>query len=308
MLVVRADNIFLSQFKNRLILLLTLLCLQLPSYAAEIILFIRPLAKTDFKEDYTRALLFEVLNKTKQAHADFLITYSEKVSPLRAKILMMEEGYGDVTPSAVRTDWNKDLIQVNIPILKGIQGLRVLLIHQDMEKTFAKVTSLEQLKKLSLGTGFHWSITKTFQHHNFNLITFTEYDALFNMLENKRFDYATRGLNEILEELKIHKVKQPNLRMEKTILLNVPLPLYFYVNPHKPELAKRITKGLEIMIKDGTFDKLFNEHYGYITTEFDIENRKLFNIKNPYSDSDNQVSSSLEIIKLKKSKNAYVDQ
>src|SRR5690606_10365438 len=69
------------------------------------------------------------------------------------------------------------------------------------------------------------------------------------------FDYFSRGLYEVWEELRIHSDK--GLVIEDRLMLHYHSPIYFFVNRKDKKLADRIHRGLQIAMADGSFDELF---------------------------------------------------
>jgi ABC-type amino acid transport substrate-binding protein len=246
--------------------------------ATETILVNSPLL--DKRNTYINELLAEALKLTEEKYGPVTVKYAEGVNNERAKILTLKSNYGDVLRGVAQLNWEQDLIPVRIPILKGLNGLRVLLINKQDQEKFSKITSIEELKKLIGGLGHTWAITKAVKQQGFNIITTPLYKSLFTMLEKKRFDYFSRGLHQVLYEYNDRKNKTPHLHIEETILLYIPLPVFFYVNPNKPKLAERITEGLEVMIKNGSFDTLFSKHFSDTFNYLNIKKRKLFTIEN----------------------------
>lgn len=165
-----------------------------------------------------------------------------------------------------------------------------------MQPVFNSINSLEQLKTLSLGTGESWTITKIFKHHSFNVVTVNNASFLYKMLEKKRFDCLSRGLHEVLIEFEDNRQKNKNLHIEETILLYIPLPAYFFVNPAKPELAKRISKGLRLLIEDGSFDKIFFKHFSDTIEQLNLSNRKIYHIENTVLSPDINFNHSLSFL------------
>jgi len=135
--------------------------------------------------------------------------------------------------------------------------------------------------KLSAGLGSQWSITPVFEKNGFQVARESDYEGLFRLLAQEQIDYFPRGLNEIFDEYEQRKLQLPDLHIEESLALYVPLPTYFFVSPTKPELAERITSGLEAMIKDGSFEKLFLKYHGEMLRKANLRQRKLFTFDNP---------------------------
>lgn len=250
-------------------------------HAQEVIVINEIQGKSD-RHKYSQELLIEVLDSTIASHGDYQIKILPHLSqPRTASMLRRREGYGDIVQGALRDDWEEHLIPIKIPIMKGTIGLRVLLIRQDKQPVFSAITSLEQLKQQFGAVTEYWSITKVFEYHKFNVVETNRQDSMFAMLEKQRFDYISRGINEVLMEYTKYQPKNPNLHIEDSLLINIPLPVYFFVNPNKSELAERITVGLNNVLNNGVLDKLFTKHFKQQFEQLNLFNRKLFKLENP---------------------------
>ncbi len=266
-------------------LLITFLYLALTasiSFSKEIVLINRPVSENDLRSDYPHELLNAALEKTKSLYGEFQLNYAQKMQWERSKIMLEEGEFIHILQAATRPQWEKDLIPIRIPIMKGLLGNRIFLIKKQSQKKISNIKNLGELKKLQAGLGQDWSITPIFKQHGFKVVTWGTYEGLFGMLDAERFDYFPRGINEAPEEYQQRKDKFPDLHIEETLLLNLPLPVYFFVTPKKPKLAERVEKGLNIMIKDGSFNQIFLQFHQELLDHIGINQRKVFNIKNPY--------------------------
>lgn len=88
---------------------------------------------------------------------------------------------------------------------------------------------------------------------------------------------------EIGEELARQKSDHPELMIERNLLLYYQLTRYFYVcrSPEGEALARRISAGLERMLSDGSFDKMFQTFKAPFEDEIGFHNRLLIEIDNP---------------------------
>ncbi len=172
-------------------------------------------------------------------------------------------------------------IPIRIPIRKGLMGYRIFLIRKQDRSRFASIRTLKELKKLRVGQGHIWNDVKVFKANEFNVVTSTSYEGLFKMLIHGRFDYFSRGINEAPNEYRERKETLPDLFVEEKILLYYPWPKYFFTSKKTPELAKRIERGLKIMIKDGSFEKHFMKYHQKDIELTNLKKRRLFKIHNP---------------------------
>lgn len=187
---------------------------------------------------------------------------------------MLKDDYADVIDiifALTRPRWEKELLVVRVPLLKGYMGYRVNFIDQKNLKKFAKIDTIEQLNAMKLGSGTDWSTTKIHQQNGFTTLVAPNTPALIPLLFKNRIDYFSRGITEIMREYQKFKPLYPALTIEPTILVQMPVPVYFFVNPHKPELAKRIHQGILNLIKNGTYEKIFNKHMGDFEKQLNIK-------------------------------------
>ena len=112
------------------------------------------------------------------------------------------------------------------------------------------------------------------------LVTAENTESLFRMIEAKRFEYFPRGTSEAWFELLERKAN--NLTVEKNLLLYYPADIYFFVNKNNEALARRIEKGLEMLIDNGEFDKFFYNHPRISTAFNKLKNRRIIKLTNPY--------------------------
>jgi hypothetical protein len=189
--------------------------------------------------------------------------------------------FANVIWAPVTKDMEANALAIHIPVRKGILGYRIFLIRKQDRAKFAAIKSLEELKKLSVGQGREWEDVKVLRANDFIVETGINYEGLFEMLSKGRFDYFSRGINEAPEEYAARKDKLPNLWVEEKLLLYYPWPKFFYVSKNNPKLAERIEQGLNIMIKDGSFDKVFYKYHGSAIKNTNLKGRKIFRIGNP---------------------------
>lgn len=174
-------------------------------------------------------------------------------------------------------------IAVRFPIYRGILGLRLLLIREEDQAIFSNIQSLEQLRQYTAGHGLHWNDLPIFAAHGLEVKTSASYESLFTQLENHRFDYFHRGINEIWDELEHHR---DTLAVADGIMLFYPHPVYFFVSKSRPELALQIEKGLDLAMADGSYKRLFLQQHQPYLDQTELGNRRLIMMTNPLYDNE----------------------
>lgn len=194
---------------------------------------------------------------------------------------VLRDGEGlDLFWTMTSKDREKDLRVIRIPLLKGMLGNRIFIINKDEQKKFDAIKTFDDLKKIKLGQGHDWPDTFILEAAGLTVDKSPSYQGLFPKLASKRFDAFPRGLNEPWSE--IEKNAALNLSVEKRIAISYLAPLFFFVNPKNKALGDRIELGLKNAISDGSFEKLFNKHWGADIKRANMKKRKMFKIENPF--------------------------
>lgn len=251
-------------------------------YSMDIIKINKSHSDNDVRNAYPLLLLTLALDKSKDNYGDYKIEFSSVL--LKRKRALKELKIGriiNVYTSATRREWQDTIEPIYFPIMKGILGYKKFLINKEDILKFKNIKTLDDLKRLRVGSGSQWSTTKVLNKLGFNVITGDSYEGLFSMLSKKRFDYFPRGINEIYSELNMRTKKYPNMIIEESKILYFPLPSYFFVSPQNKRLKKRIEHGLWKAYYDGSFEKLFNRFYLDFIQQSNIKNKTIFYMKNP---------------------------
>ena len=180
-----------------------------------------------------------------------------------------------ISTSAAR---EQNMIPVKVPIYRGLLGLRLLLIKPSNNEKFKKIKSLKDLKPYVAGHNMHWSDFGVFKANGLKVVSSTNYGALFEMLKHNRFDYFSRGVNEVWGELAQHSEQ---LMIADNVMLFYQHPVYFFVSKHRPELAALVEKGLKIATQDGSYKALFQTYYAKTLERADLKNRTIIFLNNP---------------------------
>ncbi|MBX2810019.1 MAG: transporter substrate-binding domain-containing protein [Cellvibrionaceae bacterium] len=255
------------------------LLLSIQTWATDIITS-APQSANDQRYIYSEKLLALILNRTKDEYGDAKLLKHHSPTSRERSFRLLKSGKIHVAAEAPKPNWENELIPVRIPLRKGIQGYRLFMVHQDYEQAFAQAQQLADLQTWPTGSGYQWSTRRVMEESGFDVVVSKNYTSLFTMLNAKRFISFGRGINEIFSEYDKFQTKLPNVIIDQSIAVYIPLPTYFFVSPKRPALADRIRKGLEAMINDGEFDKFFNTHHHEMITQAGLKNRRIFNLNN----------------------------
>jgi ABC-type amino acid transport substrate-binding protein len=239
----------------------------------------------DSRYDYDWEVLRAALEKTATPYAPCTL-HASKVSMEESRAngeLAAAGGRINVFSRSTTLALEQQFLPVRIPVDKGLLGYRLLLVRAADLPRFAEVRTLQDLRALRAGQGSNWADVAILRAAGIPVVEGNSYDGLFSMLMARRFDYFSRALDEALREIDEHRASHPQMALEPGLLLYYPLPRYFFVrrDAEGRQLAQRIAAGLEIMIRDGTLDQLFQRYKGKSIEQADLPHRRLIKIDNP---------------------------
>lgn len=263
------------------IVFIALLSFPLLVNAIDIVRYNPPHSDLDLRNTYPLRVLTAALEATRGDYGDYVIKFSPVLLQRQRALKELEDGKLINVYSAPSSPfWEQSITPIYFPILRGLLNYRSLLINDIDVERFAQLQSVDQLKLFRAGLGLQWSTTKTLQSQGYNVVTSNSYEGLFGMLERHRFDYFIRGINEIYYEFAERTEKYPNMIIEETKIIHLPLPVFLFVSPNQPRLSERIKKGLWVIHENGTFKQIFNQFHEVSIRKSNIKNKTIFHIEN----------------------------
>jgi hypothetical protein len=268
-------------------LALVLLVLNLSSTFAAALEVVHPAPESagDNRFEYYWQLLARALALTEPDFGPYVLRSATSAMTERRALeeLMTDSGKISLLVHGNVADYEKQLLPVYFPLDKGLLGYRVFLIRSDTQARLESVKGLSDLRQHSIGQGLNWGDVTILRNAGLTVVEGTSYEGLFAMLAAGRFELFSRGAVEIGEELAREKSNHPELMIERNLLLYYPLTRYFYVrrSPEGEALARRISTGLERMLSNGSFDKMFQTFKAPFEDEIGFRNRLLIEIDNP---------------------------
>ncbi|MBB1521117.1 substrate-binding periplasmic protein [Aquipseudomonas guryensis] len=231
----------------------------------------------EYRHEYALAQLQLALNKV-GSHLQPRPS-KQPMEQERALLSLEEGGSVDVVWSMTSIERERRLLPVRIPLDKGLYGWRIALLRADRAQLLRRVRSLDDLQALSAGQGHDWPDTAILRHNGLPVVVTSSYDSLFRMLDAGRFDYFPRAVIEIWDEAR-HR-SDAAITVDRHLLLHYPTALYFFFSPHNPELANSVRRGMQLALADGSFDRLFMQHYGANLQQVKFAERRVLELDNP---------------------------
>lgn len=234
-------------------------------------------SNTDPRKQYCFVILQMALQR---AGGTYVARLSEFRMPQARAMLRLQRGEDiQVFCSMTTAEREQVMLPITIPIDKGLLGWRLLLINKEQQDRWARNMPTAEIKALRAGQGSDWPDTGILRSNGYSVYATSSYDSLFKMLGSKRIDYIPRSVSEVWDEADFHRKA---LSVEPTLALRYTTATYLFVRKGDTALAAAITSGLEIMIKDGSFEKVFQHHFGSMIKRSRLRERRVIELPNPY--------------------------
>jgi hypothetical protein len=231
--------------------------------------------------DFRWKVLELALSHAQPGTPPHLAPLEEEVSQNRA-LRLLDAGGLDVIALGSNPEREALLLPVRIDILRGLVGLRLLLIRAADQDRIAAMDDATVRRQLTFGLNSQWADLPIMQAAGYKVATSTRHETLFEMLSSGRFDAFPRGTNEARQEIAQRQSIYPQLALEKTKALYFPYPIYFWVNKTNRALAETIERGLRLALQDGSFDQLFLSFHAADIAALSAEHRHVIRMDNPF--------------------------
>lgn len=268
-------------FKSRLSLIVLLAgCISLACAADTRVIYPADEEQNDTRFNDLKEILKTALEKTVPEFGPYeLQQSSSKMNGLRYLTELQKGREVNLVWSSTSEEKEKNFLPIRIPLRKGLLGYRISLIANDKQTQIDQVKTLADLKKLTIGQGVGWDDVKLYEANGIK-VTQAKYGNLFRMTNYGRFDLFPRGINEVFSEYATQSAENPQLAIEKNLLIYYPWPYYFFLNKQDDALKNRIETGLRKMLKDGSFDAIFIKFHGKAIEKANFKGRRVIKINN----------------------------
>lgn len=243
-----------------------------------------PESGSDVRMNFYWDILQLALEETRAKWGPFELQPGPKVmTPARAEMQLGNSQDISVMARTTSREREQKLLPIRIPLDKGLTGYRVFLIKAGNQAAFSGIRTTTELRQFSIGQAVNWIDVDILRNAGLEVVTGPSYESLFSMLEAGRFDFFSRGVNEVSAELSANRASFPDLVVEKNLLLYYPLPRYFFF-PRSAEgekLAQRAEEGLQILMRNGKFQKHYTVFKKSILADLNLAGRRVIRIPNP---------------------------
>lgn len=197
-------------------------------------------------------------------------------------IHLLKKSVIDIAWFAANKERLEQFHAIEIPISKGLLGYRMLMVHDANGLAYTPITNLEQLRRYTFVQGIGWPDNQILSHHEIDLLTVSDYQRMFKLVDVGRIDMFPRSIVEVWDELDTHHAL--NLTVNDSIVLHYPLAQYFFFRKENQHQADIVRRGFETLIASGEYDVLFTKHFASILRRSNLAAKQVIELTNPFFD------------------------
>lgn len=236
-------------------------------------------------KSYNGLVLALALEKTRAEYGDYTLNSTPEMNSARAQVEIKANRFPN---QIVMTSFQNKVLDEGIdyarfPVEYGVTGYRICFVSPQAKAAIAKVKTVDELRKFTIGQGVGWADTEILRFNGFRVEEVSMKESLFRMVAANRVDLFCRGINELEGELK-ERPEINGLDYDRTFAIAYPLPRFFMASKQNAPLLERIGKGLQIAHKDGSLRKLWLDQYGSALRFANLKQRKIFQLNTPHID------------------------
>ncbi|WP_059364941.1 MULTISPECIES: transporter substrate-binding domain-containing protein [unclassified Pseudoalteromonas] len=224
--------------------------------------------------DYIAELFVLVLDKSGQKFN--CIPVKDLPSQKRTILLLGKDKSLDLFWTVTNVKREEQALAVKIPLDRGLLGYRIPLINKRTPDLFKNKQNTIDIRKVHFGLRFDWPDLEIFKQNELSILSFSSHSQANNLLKSGRIDAIPDGLLEVGS----YKL-QPELTYDKHVVLYYPSAVYFFVAKENQVLHDALEKGLNLSLKDGSWQKLFDKHFSHVIENVNLAKRTLIRLDNP---------------------------
>ena len=228
--------------------------------APTVITTLPPPFKGELTHRYFLNVLKLALDKTTADYGPYEITLTGPMQSAPALLeLSRPQGGLDVVWTGSSDQREKILKPIKIPLLRGVLGYRVPLLHQRIQSRYETIKNVEQLSNLKICQGQFWPDSDILEYSGLTVKRYRVFQSMIEAVYSGECDIFLRGIHEGPVEWQQWQEQYPELKMSTSPLVYYPLPMYFFVGKHDTELYQRLEQGMQVIVADGSLDQLMRQ-------------------------------------------------
>ncbi|RRS08641.1 hypothetical protein EAG18_10605 [Pseudoalteromonas sp. J010] len=205
-----------------------------------------------------------------------IVSVRNVVSQARAIRLLGKKSGVDVSWLVTNSQREKAARAIRIPLVKGLLGYRIPLVHRDNRHALSAIRYIGDLRSFTFGLRSDWPDHEIFEQNGLHVMSFSQEQSGYEMLAKKRFDILPSDFVSIESAL-----SDPRLHADHYVAFYYPSAVYFFVSHDDQLLYEQLKKGLKRALQDGKFEALFLKHFSSRVKALDLENKTIIELSNP---------------------------
>lgn len=225
---------------------------------------------------YEQTVLRLLLDKTQASHGPYQLEAAPPLSQNRASLELASGGL-DLLSSMSSVQREQGALPLRVCLYRGLLGVRLPIALASRRRALEDIVDLEQARRLRLGQVADWPDTRILAANGCSVERLSRLSVFPEMLRRERIDLFALGATEVYPIVDA----LPGLAVLESWLLAYPSAYYFFVSPHRPELAQRLQQGWELALADGSFEALFEQWVSPQLKRARLAERRWLRLRNP---------------------------
>ncbi|WP_243311638.1 transporter substrate-binding domain-containing protein [Fundidesulfovibrio agrisoli] len=237
---------------------------------------------------FAREICIEALNKA-GLDATFEMFPVAAENRLDAEMASGKLHLSFIPPNANRLalEGRQLIAAIRVPLERGLLGWRVCLVRGNDKDILKGVTSVEALRRFRVGQGYGWGDIDVYAGAGITVVEapFSSQSAPLRALASGHFDLLPMGTSEFEAFLERAKEEGLGIVADSHIVIHYPWFRFIWVSrtaPNAAILLESLERGLDIMVRDGSFIRIFEQYKGKIDTAW-VRRRTMIELASPYA-------------------------
>lgn len=176
---------------------------------------------------------------------------------------------------------------IRIPMERGLLGYRICLVRGAAPDMLADVKTAGDLRRFTVGQGLGWADIDVYRLAGIPVAEapFAAPTDPLRALAAGNFDLLPLGFSEYEDFLNKYDGAAYGIVADRNIVIRYPWYRYVWVSRTAPDadiLLPGLRKGLEMMAKDGSFIRMFEQSKGRIALD-SLKGRTVIDLQSPYA-------------------------